>query len=64
MAEDTPNPTWYDKATAAQQAAAVEQEKVTQKALFARVMFLVAVTCGFTAVGAFIACSALIFHAL
>lgn len=55
MAEETPNPTWYDKATAAQQAAAVEQEKVTQKALFARVMFLVAVTCGFTAVGAFVA---------
>ena len=55
MAEESPNPTWYEQAAGARDAAAIEQEKVTQKALFARVMFLVAVTCGFTAAGAFIA---------
>lgn len=55
MAEETREPTWYDQATAAQQAQAQELEQVTQKALLSRVMFLVAVTCGFTAAGAFIA---------
>lgn len=55
MAEETPNPTWYDQASAAGAARAQELEQVTQKALLGRVMFLVAVTCGFTAVGAFIA---------
>lgn len=54
MAEETPNRTWYDQATVAQQAEAAEHEKVTQRALFARVMFLVGVTCGFAAAGAWI----------
>lgn len=54
MAEETPNRTWYDQAATADQAEAIEQEKVTQRALFARVMFLVGVTCGFAAAGAFI----------
>jgi FtsH-binding integral membrane protein len=55
VAEETPNRTWYGDASAAQQAQAAELEQVTQKTLFARVMFLVAVTCGFTAAGAWIA---------
>jgi modulator of FtsH protease len=54
MAEKTPETGWYDQATAAGQAQAVELEKVTQKILFSRVMFLVGVTCAFTALGAFI----------
>ncbi len=54
MAENTPETGWYDRATAAGQAQAVELEKVTQKILFSRVMFLVGVTCAFTALGAFI----------
>lgn len=54
MAEESRNPTWYDQATVAQQAEAAEREKVTQRALFARVMFLVGVTCGFAAAGAYI----------
>ena len=54
MAEETPNRTWYDQAATADQAQAIEHEKVTQRALFARVMFLVGVTCGFAAAGAFI----------
>lgn len=54
MAEESRNPTWYDQATVAQQAGAAEREKVTQRALFARVMFLVGVTCGFAAAGAYI----------
>ncbi len=54
MAEETPNRTWYDQAATADQAEAVEREKVTQRALFARVMFLVGVTCGFAAAGAWI----------
>lgn len=54
MAEETPNRTWYDQATVARQAEAAEHEKVTQRALFARVMFLVGVTCGFAAAGAWI----------
>ncbi|MEI7519855.1 MAG: Bax inhibitor-1 family protein [Thermoleophilia bacterium] len=54
MAENTPETGWYDKATAAGQAQAVELEKVTQKILFSRVMFLVGVTCAFTALGAFV----------
>ena len=54
MAENTPETGWYDRATAAGQAQAVELEKVTQKILFSRVMFLVGVTCAFTALGALI----------
>ena len=54
MAENTPETGWYDRATAAGQAQAVELEKVTQKILFSRVMFLVGVTCAFTALGAFV----------
>jgi FtsH-binding integral membrane protein len=55
MAEDTRPPgTWYDQAATVDQAAAAEREKVTQRALFARVMFLVGVTCGFAAAGAYI----------
>ncbi|MFZ4754769.1 MAG: Bax inhibitor-1/YccA family protein [Miltoncostaeaceae bacterium] len=54
MAENTPETGWYDQATAAGQAQAVELEKVTQKILFSRVMFLVGVTCAFTALGAFV----------
>ncbi len=54
MAEKTPETGWYDRAAAAGQAQAVELEKVTQKILFSRVMFLVGVTCAFTALGAFI----------
>ena len=54
MAENTPETGWYDRATAAGQAQAVELEKVTQKILFSRVMFVVGVTCAFTALGAFI----------
>ncbi|MBJ7365243.1 MAG: hypothetical protein JHC53_01375, partial [Thermoleophilia bacterium] len=54
MAENTPETGWYDRATAAGRAQAVELEKVTQKILFSRVMFLVGVTCAFTALGAFI----------
>jgi len=54
VAENTPETGWYDKATAAGQAQAVELEKVTQKILFSRVMFLVGVTCAFTALGAFV----------
>ena len=47
MAENTPETGWYDQATAAGQAQAAELEKVTQKILFSRVMFLVGVTCAF-----------------
>lgn len=54
MAENSPETGLYDRATAAGQAQAVELEKVTQKILFSRVMFLVGVTCAFTALGAFI----------
>ncbi len=54
MAENTPQTGWYDEASAAGQARAVELEKVTQKILFSRVMFLVGITCAFTALGAFI----------
>jgi len=54
MAGNTPETGWYDQATAAGRAQAVELEKVTQKILFSRVMFLVGVTCAFTALGAFI----------
>ena len=54
MAEDAPQQGWYDKAAAADQARAAEIEQVTQKILFSRVMFLVGVTCAFTALGAFI----------
>ena len=55
MAEETREQSWYDRAAAAQGARTEELEQVTQKALLSRVMFLVAVTCGFTAAGAFIA---------
>ena len=55
MAEETPNRTWYEQASATDAAGAEALEKVTQKVLFSRVMFLVAVTCGFTAAGAWIA---------
>ena len=55
MPENTPHPGWFDQATAADQARAEELEAVTQRALFSRVMFLVSVTCAFTALGAFIA---------
>lgn len=54
MSENAPQTGWYDKATAADQARAAEIEQVTQKILFSRVMFLVGVTCAFTALGAFI----------
>ena len=54
MAENTPETGWYDQATAAGQAQAAELEQVTQKILFSRVMFLVGVTCAFTALGAFV----------
>jgi len=55
MAEETREQSWYDRAAAAQGTRTEELEQVTQKALLSRVMFLVAVTCGFTAAGAFIA---------
>jgi len=54
VAENAPQTGWYDQATAADQARAAEIEAVTQKILFSRVMFLVGVTCAFTALGAFI----------
>lgn len=54
MAEETPSRTWYDQAATADQAQVAEREKVTQRALFARVMFLVGITCGFAAAGAYI----------
>ena len=54
MPENTPHPGWFDQASAADQARSAEIEAVTQKILFSRVMFLVGVTCAFTALGAFI----------
>ena len=54
MSENAPGTGWFDQATAADQARSAELEAVTQKILFSRVMFLVGVTCAFTALGAFI----------
>jgi modulator of FtsH protease len=54
VSENAPGTGWFDQATAADQARSAELEAVTQKILFSRVMFLVGVTCAFTALGAFI----------